>query len=70
MYKGKASFLLFLFFLSICKVFIIFFKFYFIFKLYIFVLVLPNIKMNPPQVPYSRGKNVNLLGDLIAGRLK
>ena len=30
--------------------FLIFFKFYFIFKLYIIVLVLPNIKMNPPQV--------------------
>ena len=29
---------------------VIFFKFYFIFKLYIIVLVLPNIKMNPPQV--------------------
>ena len=28
----------------------IFFLFYFIFKLYIIVLVLPNIKMNPPQV--------------------
>ena len=28
----------------------IYFKFYFIFKLYIIVLVLPNIKMNPPQV--------------------
>ena len=27
-----------------------FFKFYFIFKLYIIVLVLPNIKLNPPQV--------------------
>ena len=27
-----------------------FFLFYFIFKLYIIVLVLPNIKMNPPQV--------------------
>ena len=27
-----------------------FFLFYFIFKLYITVLVLPNIKMNPPQV--------------------
>ena len=24
-------------------------KFYFVFKLYIIVLVLPNIKMNPPQ---------------------
>ena len=30
--------------------FIIIFKFYFIFKLYNSVLVLPNIKMNPPQV--------------------
>ena len=30
--------------------YIIFFKFYFIFKLHIIVLVLPNIKMNPPQV--------------------
>ena len=27
-----------------------FFFFFFIFKLYIIVLVLPNIKMNPPQV--------------------
>ena len=27
--------------------------FYFIFKLYIIVLVLPNIKMNPPQVYIS-----------------
>ena len=32
------------------KTFFIFFKFYFIFKLYIIVLVLPNIKMNLPQV--------------------
>ena len=32
------------------KHYLIFFKFYFIFKLYIIVLVLPNIKMNPPQV--------------------
>ena len=39
--KCKSQFLSFLFF---------FFKFYFIFKLYIIVLVLPNIKMNPPQV--------------------
>ena len=31
-------------------IFFLFFKFYFIFKLYIIVLVLPNIKMNPPQV--------------------
>ena len=29
--------------------FLFFFFFYFIFKLYIIVLVLPNIKMNPPQ---------------------
>ena len=29
---------------------LILFFFYFIFKLYIIVLVLPNIKMNPPQV--------------------
>ena len=36
-----------LWFLSL---FYFFFKFYFIFKLYIIVLVLPNIKMNPPQV--------------------
>ena len=28
----------------------VFFKFYFIFKLYNMVLVLPNIEMNPPQV--------------------
>ena len=28
----------------------LFFFFFFIFKLYIIVLVLPNIKMNPPQV--------------------
>ena len=31
-------------------VFLIFFKFYFIIKLYKIVLVLPNIQMNPPQV--------------------
>ena len=30
--------------------FFFFFFFNFIFKLYIIVLVLPNIKMNPPQV--------------------
>jgi len=30
-----------------------FLKFYFIFKLYIIVLVLPNIKMNPPQIQFS-----------------
>ena len=30
--------------------FFFFFKFYFIFKLYIILLVLPNIKMNPSQV--------------------
>ena len=31
-------------------IFFYFFLIYFIFKLYITVLVLPNIKMNPPQV--------------------
>ena len=30
--------------------FLFFFKSYFIFKFYIIVLVLPNIKINPPQV--------------------
>ena len=30
--------------------YVFYFIFYFIFKLYIIVLVLPNIKMNPPQV--------------------
>ena len=39
------------FFLFYCTFELAFFlKFYFIFKLYIIVLVLPNIKMNPPQV--------------------
>ena len=33
----------------ICR-YCLFFLFYFIFKLYTIVLVLPNIKMNPPQV--------------------
>ena len=32
---------------------VLLFLFYFIFKLYIIVLVLPNIKMNPPQVYMS-----------------
>ena len=41
--------------ISLLSVFLIFiyfsfFKFYFIFKLYIIVLVLPNIKMNPTQL--------------------
>ena len=36
-------------FFNLCKVSFIYF-FNFIFKLYISVLVLPNIKMNPPQV--------------------
>ena len=47
-----ALFFLFMifFFLSILFYLFIFFKFYFIFKLYNIVLVLPNIKMNPPQV--------------------
>ena len=33
-----------------CGNFFFFILFYFIFKLYIIVLVLPNIKMNPQQV--------------------
>ena len=36
--------------LRLVNFFFFFFKFYFIFKLYINVLDLPNIKMNPPQV--------------------
>ena len=40
----------FFFTLSIRFIYLFIFKFYFIFKLYITVLVLPNIKMNPPQV--------------------
>ena len=49
--KSKCSFYIFLekyLFISITHSF--FFKFNFIFKLYIIVLVLPNIKMNPSQV--------------------
>ena len=42
--------ILFFFSSSVKKKKSFFFKFYFIFKLYIIVLVLPNIKMNPPQV--------------------
>ena len=40
--------------------FLNFFKFYFIFNLYNIVLVLPNIKMNPPQV-YMCSPSWNLL---------
>ena len=47
---GQNSFFIFLFFILFIFFFNFFFKFYFIFKLYITVLVLPNIKMNPPQV--------------------
>ena len=39
-----------IFFFFFLMSFNFFFKFYFIFKLYNIVLVLPNIKMNPPQV--------------------
>ena len=42
----RLSWLFFSFFFFIY----LFFKFYFIFKIYIIVLVLPNIKMNLPQV--------------------
>ena len=46
-HPGRTFLFIFIFF---CLFFSFFFKFYFIFKLYIIVLVLPNIKMNPPQV--------------------
>ena len=39
-----------IFFLIFYLFFVVVLQFYFIFKLYIIVLVLPNIKMNPPQV--------------------
>ena len=35
---------------DVCNNNAFFLNFYFIFKLYIIVLILPNIKMNPPQV--------------------
>ena len=49
---GKLSSFFFFFHLytHVWNILFIFLKFYFIFKLYIIVLVLPNIKMNPPQV--------------------
>jgi len=40
--------------------FLIFFKFYFIFKLYNIVLVLPNIEMNPPlQLLQLNSRKIN-----------
>ena len=53
-------FFLFLFF----PFFFSLYKFYFIFKLYIIVLVLPNIKMNPPQVYMCFLSDVDLLAVL------
>ena len=50
--SSSVPLLLFIYFFNLESLFILFcffFKFYFIFKLYIIVLVLPNIKMNPPQ---------------------
>ena len=44
------SVVVFLFSFLLLFFFDIYILFYFIFKLYIIVLVLPNIKMNPPQV--------------------
>ena len=44
------TFIFFFFFFPFFYFLFYFFKFYFIFKLYIIVLVLPNNKMNPPQV--------------------
>ena len=48
--KLELAGLLFFFFFFNFLIDFIFFKFYFIFKLYNIVLVLPNIEMNPPQV--------------------
>ena len=45
-----------------------FFKFYFIFKFYIIVLVLPNIKMNPPQV-YMACTTVSRISGLLLNSL-
>ena len=50
-----------------CNIFLIlllFILFYFIFKLYIIVLVLPNIKMNPPQV-YILNSTTELCNDTL-----
>ena len=51
----KFRFIFFFIFFAFYFIFI-FFKFNFIFKLYIIVLVLPNIKMNPPQVKQGFGE--------------
>ena len=48
--EGMATHSSILFFFFSSVVFLLPFFFNFIFKLYIIVLVLPNIKMNPPQV--------------------
>ena len=45
LYESAFYFMLFFF-----SEYISHYSFFFIFKLYIIVLVLPNIKMNPPQV--------------------
>ena len=52
-------------FLCVCvclRILFYFFKFYFIFKFYIIVLVLPNIKMNLPQV-YMCGPSLTSIHD-------
>ena len=46
--SGETDSLMHLFYFIFFQFF--FFNFFFIFKLYKIVLVLPNIKMNPPQV--------------------
>ena len=59
MQNVKVSLFFFFFFFDFktdfisANIYISFFLFYFIFRLYITVLVLPNIKMNPPQVENS-----------------
>ena len=47
---AKPVYIPFTFAVNLKLLFFFFLFFYFIFKLYITVLVLPNIKMNPPQV--------------------
>ena len=53
--------LFFFFFSELFFFYITVFEFYFIFKLYITVLVLPNIKMNPPQVHMCIAKKIAIL---------
>ena len=58
--KGPLVFFFVCLFLFLFFLLLLLFQFYFIFKLYIIVLVLPNIKMNPPQV-YMCSPSLTLL---------